>query len=82
MVKVVVRKLKLGTAKRRPKSLVSTSVRDSKGKVSQFFTVDTKSRTFENDLTFVYKRNVAKARSENTRRFGSPDGVKRLKAAK
>jgi hypothetical protein len=82
MVKVVVRKLKLGSGKRRGNTLERTSVRDSKGKISQFFTIDVKSPTFESDLAFVYKRNVAKARSENKKLFGSPDGVKRLRVAK
>ena len=82
MVKVLVRKLNLGKGKRRQAAPATTSVRDSKGKLSRFFTIDVTSPTFEHDLTFVYKRNVAKARSENRKLFGSPDGIKRLRAAK
>jgi hypothetical protein len=82
MVKVLVRKLNLRKGKRRQSSPATTSVRDSKGKLSRFFTIDVTSPTFEDDLTFVYKRNVAKARSENRKLFGSPDGIKRLRAAK
>jgi hypothetical protein len=82
MVKILVRKLNPAKGRRRQGAPASTSVRDSKGKISRFFTIDVKSPTFENDLTFVYKQNVAKARNENKKLFGSPDGVKTLRAAK
>ena len=80
MVKVVVRKLGPGKSERSHREPASTSVLDSKGKSSSFFTIDVKSPTFEKDLTFVYKHNVAKARRENRRMFGSADGATRSKA--
>jgi hypothetical protein len=82
MVKVVVRKLDAKNGKRREAPPARTAVRDSKGKVSHFFTIDVNGPTFENDLTFVYKHNVAKARNENKKLFGSRDGAKRSRAAK
>ena len=82
MVKVLVRKLNLRKGGRRYAAPASTLIRDSKGKISRVFTIEVTSTTFENDLTFVYKKNVAKARSENKKLFGSPNGIKKLRVAK
>jgi hypothetical protein len=37
---------------------------------------DPDSPTLAKDLTYIFQRNVAKARRENERLFGSPDGPK------
>ena len=37
---------------------------------------DPDSTTLAEDLTYIFQRNVAKARRENKRLFGSPDGPK------
>ena len=49
-------------------------VRDREGRYIEKFVIDSNSPTLDADLTFVFQRNVAKARRENKRLFGSPDG--------
>jgi hypothetical protein len=49
------------------------------------YTVDANSPTFDDDLTYVYKTNVANARRENEKLFGSADGfqkpIRRIKSS-
>jgi hypothetical protein len=45
------------------------------GKVVRVPTIDANSPHFSSDLHRLFERNVAKARRENKRRFGSPDRV-------
>jgi hypothetical protein len=40
---------------------------------------DPHSPTLADDLTYIFQRNVAKARRENKKLFGSPDGPKAKK---
>lgn len=54
-------------------------LRNSKGKVVRVLSLDANSPTFIDDLTTVFKRNVRRARQENKRLFGSPDGFKKKK---
>ncbi len=70
MVNVVIKKLD-GVAKKRP---VAKKCLRSGGKTISVYTVDADSRTFDSDLIAVYKANVATARAENARLFGSADG--------
>jgi hypothetical protein len=73
MVKIVQRKLGKYTA--RPKSVSVTRFRDSKsGRFVENYTIDGRSRKFGDDLTYVFSKNVAKARDENVKRFGTADG--------
>jgi hypothetical protein len=73
MVKLVVSKLR--TPKRKARSAVSKSrVRNHAGRYVDVFTVDANSASFEDDLTQVFRQNVAAARRENKRLFGSADG--------
>jgi hypothetical protein len=56
-----------------------TSVREkwlhrSDGKRVRVLSLDANSPTFDDDLTYVFQRNVAKARRENKKLFGSADG--------
>jgi hypothetical protein len=37
------------------------------------YTVDINSPTFDTNLLYVFRRNVARIRRENKRLFGSPD---------
>ena len=37
--------------------------------------LDPHSPTFDDDLTLVFQRNIARARRENKKLFGSPDGL-------
>jgi len=57
----------------------TTSVRVKKlhrsdGTVAQVLTLDANSPTFDDDLTYLFERNVARARRENKKLFGSADG--------
>ena len=49
-------------------------VRRPDGRSMERFIIDSHSPTFDADLTFVFQQNVARARRENKRLFGSPDG--------
>lgn len=70
MTKVVVEKLKTGKAK----SIARTRVRTRTGQIMTVFTVGANNASFEDDITRVFSENVAAARRENTKLFGSPDG--------
>ncbi len=57
----------------------TTSVRIKKlhrsdGTVAQVLSLDANSPTFDDDLTYLFERNVARARRENKKLFGSADG--------
>jgi hypothetical protein len=77
MAKLVVRKIdvKNGRSGARP-GVKKTRVRDSAGQPMQVYTLDVRSSTFGDDLTYVYQANVAAARNENRKLFGSEDGPK------
>ena len=49
-------------------------VRDPEGRSVEKFVIHSNSPTLDADLTFVFQRNAARARRENKRLFGSPDG--------
>ena len=38
--------------------------------------LDLNSATFDDDLTYIFERNVAKARRENKKLLDRPDGIK------
>jgi hypothetical protein len=44
------------------------------GQVVRVVPIDPNSPTFDDDLTHLFQRNIAKARRENKKLFGSPDG--------
>jgi hypothetical protein len=63
---------------------MATSVRkkrvhDSDGRAREVMLLDLNSATFDDDLTYVFERNVAKARRENKKLLGSADGIKAKK---
>jgi hypothetical protein len=72
MAKLVVAKLRSPAKNRNP--IAKTRVRNHAGRYVDVFTVDANSPSFDNDLTRVFSRNVAAARRENKRLFGSADG--------
>jgi hypothetical protein len=74
MDKVIVRKISAKKGNPRQKAVAKTHIRNSAGKLIQFFTIDAGSPTFKDDLTYVYQANVATAREENKKLFGSADG--------
>ncbi len=64
-----------GGTPRRRRSVAIKHVRGPKGQETELFVVDSNDDNFDDDLTYVFQRNVARARQENKRLFGSPDGV-------
>ncbi len=79
----VVRKKALSGAKRRNKKAPSgikalvgqKHFIASTGRYAQVAVLDANTATFGTDLLKVFRENVAKAREENMRLFGSPDRV-------
>lgn len=69
--------LKSAKSRRKNKagSVRSKRVRNSEGKSVRVLSLDANSATFIDDLTTVFEKNVAKARLENVKLFGSPDGL-------
>lgn len=82
MTKVVISKVRC--PKPVGKRLATARVHSASGKLIDIFTVDAQSPTFESDLTQLFMRNVAAARRENKRLFGSDEGsiVPRVRRAK
>ncbi len=78
MVNVIVRKLRSKKAPRNraPANVKKRRVRVPGGGSVRVFALDANSPTFDNDLTYVYSANVADARRENTKLFGSADGTR------
>jgi hypothetical protein len=77
MAKVVIADLGNTTGargKRRP--VRKRRMRGPDGTVRQVMILDLTSATFDDDLTYIFQRNVAKARRENRLLLGSADGVK------
>jgi hypothetical protein len=51
------------------------TVHGSDGRARKVMSLDLNSTTFDDDLTYVFERNVAKARRENKKLLGSADGT-------
>lgn len=76
MTKVVVTKLseaKKPKAGAKSATVTEKRVRDDAGKFRTVRTLDAHSKTFTSDLTYVFERNVAKARRENKAVTGVTD---------
>jgi len=76
VTKVVFAKLATDTRERATKkgtSVAERRLRGADGKVIVVKTVDADSPTLTEDLTYVFSSNVAKARRDNKRIFGSAD---------
>jgi hypothetical protein len=73
MTQIITRKL--ARKKGGKSSLVLKRVYKSSGELASVLSVDANSPTFGDDLGAVFSRNVAKARRENKKKFGSPDRV-------
>ena len=63
--------------RKRKHSVVEKRVRRPDGKVAVMRTIDANSKTFADDLTYVFTKNVAKARRENKLLLGVSDFVSR-----
>lgn len=73
-------KVVIGRPGRQKGASVRGSLREKRviaadGRVVIVPTIDANSATFGADLQHLFARNVAKARRDNKRRFGSPDRV-------
>jgi hypothetical protein len=75
MAKVIVTDLSKISGKRGRNPLPEKRVINSEGKLVRIPTIDSNSPSFSSDLHRVFQKNVAKARRENKKRFGSPDRV-------
>jgi hypothetical protein len=76
MAKVIVGKLAGPTARKVGASKAAVSrkrIRGSDGEVRTLLTVSAESDSLDKDFTYVFGRNVAKARRENKRLTGSAD---------
>lgn len=74
MAKVVVKKF-ANPGRRNTVAVTEKRVRDTDGKLLTVRTLDGHSKTFTTDLTYVFSRNVAKARRENKLVTGTTDRV-------
>jgi hypothetical protein len=80
VAKVVVTKTVKAAAKARARSSVREKrVRNSAGEVVRITSLDANSRSFDDDLTYVFAKNIAKARRENRKLFGTADGSRSKK---
>jgi hypothetical protein len=76
MTRVIVKKLAAKNgAKHAPSSVVTKNVHRPDGQRVKILSVDANSPSFGSDLSIVFERNVAKARRENKKKFGSSDGL-------
>jgi hypothetical protein len=81
MAKVVITKFKHSTARdigAKNAAVETKKVRGESGDIHTLSTLDAHSRSFTDDLTYVFGRNVARARRENKRLTGSADRVPRV----
>lgn len=81
MVDVVVASLKRTKARsgKKSSSVREKRMRSGEGKLVRVLSLDANSATFIEDLTTVFKRNVAKARRENKHLFGTASGSRSKK---
>lgn len=81
MADVVVADLKRAKLRggRKTGSVREKRMRNADGKLMRVLSLDANSATFIDDLTTVFEKNVAKARTENIKLFGSPDGLRAKK---
>jgi hypothetical protein len=66
-------------AAKKSDSVRTKRMRRSDGKIVSVLSLDANSATFIDDLTTVFEKNVSKARNENRKLFGSPDGLRARK---
>jgi hypothetical protein len=76
MTDVTIAEIKQPKTRGRKSSVREKTLRDSEGRAVRVLTIDANSPTFSDDLTVVFRRNVAKARRENKKLFGSADGLR------
>ena len=75
MVKVVIAKRTAGKPKANQVLVGQKRVRDADGKMITLRTLDAANSSFSDDLTYVFRKNVEKARRENKLATGLTDFV-------
>jgi hypothetical protein len=75
MPKVVVADIGNTTVPRKTTAIRKKKVHGSDGVAREIMLLDLNSATFDDDLTYAFEKNVAKARRENKKLLGSPDGI-------
>jgi hypothetical protein len=73
MTKVVLKPIQRSKAV--AKSVQKRRLRKSNGESAPVRSIDANDDNFLDALTVVFEQNVAKARRENKKLFGSPDGI-------
>jgi len=64
-------------------SVKEKRVKGADGKLRTLLTIDANSPTFDSDLTYVFKKNVARARQQNSKiAKPAPRAAKKSRAAK
>jgi hypothetical protein len=76
VAKIIYRSLKTGRI-RAARSVGKKRIPNAKGGWKTVHTLDANSSTFNEDLRYVFQKNVAKARRENRRVVGSADNAPR-----
>lgn len=61
----------------RSRTAIEQRVHGADGRLKTVYAVDFGSETFGSDLGYAFKKNVAQARRENKKKFGTADGVVR-----
>jgi hypothetical protein len=80
MPKAVVANLsRTGARNGRRMRALEQRMRRPDGQIVRVVPIDLQSPTFDDDLTRIFQRNIAKARRENKKLFGSPDGPRSKK---
>lgn len=81
MADVVIADLKRPKSRgaRKTGSVRQKRLRTSDGKSVRVLSLDANSASFIDDLTAVFEKNVVRARNENNKLFGSPDGIRAKK---
>lgn len=75
MAKVVYTTLKPSKSGKKTSSVTTKRVKGADGKALTVHTIDADSQTFGDDVSYVFRQNVRKARRENKRLVGSSDRV-------
>jgi hypothetical protein len=79
MTKVVITRLNKKKLRLRDTHVCVNWRYNSDGRSVRVLCADVNSLTFDDDLTYVFQRNIARARRENKKPFGSADGPKSRK---
>lgn len=75
MAKVTYTSLKPSKSGKKTGSVTTKRVKGADGKTLTVHTINADSRTFGDDLSYVFRQNVKKARRENKRLVGCSDRV-------